>query len=272
VAVLALAAVLLLATAVMARSIVKHTREEGRNDLESSGLGRPVVVEEAGRDDPAQLVPPAVLYAEGRTSIFVVTESGAGATAVDQDTLALLLQAVKAVPQEEIEARADRSVRWSDFAHPERRAQLRGRICRFSGTLRRLAENDQVEPSALGVPRLFEGQIQDAEGHFYSFYCFERPAREISRSDLATVTGVFYKLIAFTTRKGTRKVTPLLVARTVTSRKLLAPKTLTERLVEGTPPWALYAGLGALVIAIFGVLTLLMRRRPVYPRRGRRAD
>ena len=232
-------------------------------------LSQPTVLPNADPDDPSQLVQPWLLFAEPHGNPLRRINGGLQ-TLIDHDTLALVLQAVKDVPQAELADRADPNIAWEDFVDKNRRERIRGRVCRFSGTLWRLEVNNTVAFPEIGIERLYEGQILDAPGGWYSFYCFEDPGK-IGRADVATVTGVFYKLIKYPTRGGEEMVTPLIIARTITSRPgPRPPKSVTQRMTESAPPWALYAGLGVAAIVAFIVTGLVMRRRPsaVYRRRG----
>jgi len=224
----------------------------------------------AAGGDASQLVPSALLYAERDANPLRITPEGGKTTLVDYDILAAVLKAVKAVPQRELEARVDRSIVWEDFDDPVRRMALRGRLCQFRGTLYRLVENPTAKFPALGIERLYEGQIRDALGRWYCFYCFERPSPPLTRADEAVLTGVFYKLIKYTARSGEQIVAPLIIARTVRAGRRYAPPSFAGRIVDRAPDWALAAGLGALAAIICLVMTLLFRRPHVPPLRDRR--
>jgi hypothetical protein len=213
--------------------------------------------------DPSQLVPPEILQTE-RHGQPTVTDSHGKRTVVDRDVLAKVLEIVKNTSEQELSERVDKSITWESFGK-ERRDRIKGRVCRFQGTLRELKENPAVKFPELGIEHFYEGRMDDSMGRWYSFYCFEKPEPMPTRTDLAEVTGVFYKLIQYTSIKGETMVTPLIVARTVKARKL-SRGTVTQRAVEKAPPWALYAGLIGGAAAVFVVLTILTRRKRESPR------
>jgi hypothetical protein len=218
----------------------------------------------AGEDHPSQLM--SADWLAGTMEGSPVRRSGEGAeriSLVDPDVLLVALQTVSEQSQEALVKRADPQVVWQDFADVRRRRELRGRVCRFQGTLRRWNENDQLDMTSVGLKHLYEGQIQDAAGHWYSFYCFEEPPRPIAESDEANLVGVFYGLIQYPTRGGKEMVTPLIVARTVTGRPVPAPTApLLARVGSQMPAWACWAAAAAVVALICGGLSLLLRRRP----------
>ena len=230
----------------------------------------PLVVPTADPNDPSQLVLPGLLLAESHANPLRITAEGK-TTLVDYDTLATVLGALKAVTQDELEARVDRRIVWEDFLEAQRRDQIRGRICQFRGALYRFAETDlgEVNFKDIGIEHLYEGQVQDVLGRWHSFYCFQKPVPEITRAELAVLTGVFYKLIKYPTVRGEELVTPLIVARTVTrGPRYEVPQTITARIAQAAPPWARYAMVAGVAAAVFGVMTLLFRKkRPALPRR-----
>ena len=231
----------------------------------AQGAGQPTAVREQAGPDSSQLVPRAVL--DDVSDVGRVRRTGSRAkrqSIIDHDRLCRVLAILKGTSQQELLARVDESIRWEDFLDPQRRARIRGRVCRFRGTLRGdLKECQAVELSEVGLEHLYEGRLQDSVGRWYGFYCLEKPPRQIVRTGVAELVGVFYKLIVSPTRGGGEIVAPLIVARTVTARKAYGPpRPLTALLVEDAPPWALALGAFFVVAAIFGVMTVLMRRRP----------
>ena len=225
----------------------------------------------AGEDHPSQLM--SADWLAGTMEGSPVRRAGEGAeriSLVDPDILLMVLQTVSEQSQEALVRRADPQVVWQDFADVRRRRALRGRVCRFRGTLRRWNENDELDVALVGLKHLYEGQIQDAAGHWYSFYCFEESPRPIGEADEAELVGVFYGLIQYPTRGGKEMVTPLIVARTVTGRPAAAPAApLLARVASQAPPWALWAAAAAVAALICGDLSLLLRRRPAPARRRR---
>jgi hypothetical protein len=233
-------------------------------------LGQPVVITAPREGDPSQLVPPEILYPELHGSPVRKTGAKAAVSLIDQDILFTVLQTLKKVPQEELAARVDKSIKWEDFSDKNRREQIRGRVCRFRGTLRRWEQNKAVDLSPIGLTALYEGQIQDVLGRTYSFYCFEAPAKLPERTEVAEIVGVFYKLIVYTSRGGEQLVTPLIVGRTIIAREGFSPPPpVTARIIESAPPWALWVGAALAVAVIVGLATLLLRRKTSH-RRGRR--
>ncbi len=220
---------------------------------------------ELGGEDVAQVVPrEELLGAPGVGSVRRTGRTRRLVSVVDADELFCILRRIKDIPQEELVRRADLTVAYEDFADPARRAQIVGRACLFRGTLRRLVARKDVDLSPLGLDHLYEGQIQDATGQWYSFYCFQPPARAIGRRDVAELAGVFYKLIKYPTRGGEDMVTPLIVGRTLERRPGPSmPRSLASRFLSGVPDRALWVGLGGL-FALAGALALLKagRRRP----------
>lgn len=245
--------------------------EPDRGISSDQDLSQPTVVPTADPEDPSQLILPGLLMSERHANPVRVTPGGK-TTLVDYDILATALEAVKKVPQDELRARVDHSVEWEDFNDKQRREEVRGRVCQFRGTLRRFTVSKGVDMSPSGIDTLYEGQLQDVYGRWYSFYCFEKPDREIKRTDVAVLTGVFYKLIRYTTRGGDEMITPLIVARTITPRRdYRPPQSVAERVVEGTPPWLLYGGLATAAAIVCLLLHKLMKRRPSrYERRHHR--
>jgi len=242
----------------------------GGNIAPGRAFAEPLIVPTADPNDPSQLVLPGLLFAERHANPLRFTPEGK-VTLIDRATLAMVLEAVKAVTQDQLEARVDRGVVWEDFLDAQRRDQIRGRICQFRGALRRFAETDfkLADFTDVGSEHLYEGQIQDMLGRWYSFYCFEKPVPDITRAELAIVTGVFYKLIKYPTVGGEEMVTPLIIARTVTrGPRYEAPESLTARVARVAPPWARYAALAGMAAVAFALMTLLLRRkRAPLPRR-----
>jgi hypothetical protein len=228
-------------------------------------LSQPTVVPTADPDDPSQLVMPEYLMSEGHVTPLEDTSVGKR-TMVDFAMLATMLEAVKEVPQEELEARVDPAIEWKHFNDPQLREKARGRICQFRGTLRRFTETKGVDMSEAGIDNLYEGQIQDVYGRWFSFYCFQEPPREIKRTDVAVLTGVFYKLISYSTRGGEDLISPLIVARTVTPRRGYQGPVAPGR---GVPEWLIYAGLAVGSIAACVALHYIMKRRPTRYERHR---
>lgn len=227
-------------------------------------LSQPTVVPTADPEDPSQLVMPGYLMSEGHVTPEAETPVGKR-TMVDFAMLATMLEAVKEVPQEELEARVDHSIEWEHFNAPQLREKARGRICQFKGTLRRFTETKGVDMAEAGIENLYEGQVQDVYGRWFSFYCLQEPPREIERTDVAVLTGVFYKLIRYTTRGGEELISPLFVARTITPRRGYHGPVAPGR---GVPDWLIYAGLAVGSIAVCVALHYIMKRRPTrYERR-----
>jgi len=230
----------------------------------------PLLLPTADPDDPSQLVMPELLYGERDGNPLRLTPEGGKVTLVDFDLLAGVIAAVKSISQQELEARVDETIVWEDFLDDRRRGEIRGRVCQFSGRLYRMVENEAADLSQIGLEHLYEGQIRDALGRMYSFYCFEKPGGETVSSDVAILTGVFYKLIKYTDRAGEDLVTPLIVARTITFRPgYRPPRSLADRVIEQAPPWALWAGFAAVVAVIIAVTSFLMGRKPPPLRRRR---
>lgn len=227
-----------------------------------------LVLPKSKKDDPAQLIDPAVLYFSRHVSpVRTVGAGGEKVSVLDKDVLLKVLRAVRETPQEELRRRTDPTITWDDFDDTKRREEIKGRVCMFRGTLRRFAETKGVDLSEAGFDTLYEGQLQDRMGRLYSFYCFERPKREIPRSDVATLVGVFFKLIKYPTRRGEQLITPLIVARTIEAEPGARPPTpLTRRLVEETPAWVLWAVLGGLLLAA-GILGIIRSRKDPGARR-----
>ena len=237
-------------------------QDQVKDTLSRGELEEPMVLQEGDPDDPSQLVPASLLYPERHANPLKVTPQGK-TTLIDKDLLGAVIGRLKEVSQQELEGRVDRSITWETFLDETRREQVRGRVCQFRGTLRRFTETKGVKFPDRGVETLYEGQIQGAPGEWYSFYCFRKPEPEIDRSDVAVVTGVFYKLIKYSSREGKDIVSPLVVAPTLTSRPAIRPgPSVASRVVDEAPPWALYLGLAAIVLVVFVALSLLMRRKP----------
>lgn len=215
-------------------------------------LETPTVVPTADPDDPAQLVLPGLIMAERPANPVTVTSTGKK-TKIDKALMALVLEAVKKVPQDEMEARVDPTIKWVDFTDAKKREQIRGRVSQFRGTLRRLEKSPGVKFPSLGIDTLYEGQIQGSRGHWFSFYCLEKPEKEIKRSDIAILTGVYYKLIRFSTRGGGEKITPLIIASTITARRGYdTPAAAGGAQAAGgyLPSWAIYLLFAAVAIGL----------------------
>ncbi|MFP4176819.1 MAG: hypothetical protein ACOCR1_04985 [Planctomycetota bacterium] len=233
-------------------------------------LDQPTAVPTADPDDPSQVVLPGFLTPERHANPTRSTPAGK-MTLVDKDILATVLESVMEIPQEELEARVDGDIEWEDFNDKIRREEIRGRVAQFRGTLRRFTEAKGVEFPDIGVDTLYEGQIQDVYGRWYSFYCFEKPEEEIERTDLAILTGVFYKLIRYNTRGGEQMISPLIVARTVTSRQdYRSPQSGTQDGAGGLPGWVPYAVLTVIAIGLCIMFHFWFRKKPTrYNRRNR---
>ena len=176
---------------------------------------------------------------------------------VDRDELLSILTELKDIPQQNLLARADRTVEYDDFADPASRRELVGRLCLFRGTLRRFVTRRDVDLRPVGVESLYEGQIQDADGRWYSFYCFEPPRPAIQREDIAVLAGMYYRLIKYPTRGGEEMVTPLLVGRTLGRRPGAAmPRSVVSRILQDVPDWAIWTVLGGLFL-VAGAVALL---------------
>jgi len=227
-------------------------------------------------DDPSQIIAPEKLFfVRDVNPVRALDGTERKVSVIDQDILLNILSALKDIPQDELRQRVDRSIRWEDFNDEDRRRAIKGRACMFKGTLRRLEKRDDIDVSGIGIQCLYEGQIQDVLGRWYGFFCFEKPRKEIKRTDVAILAGVFYKLIKYPTRRGEDMIVPLIVARTVDSRPGPAvPPSVPGRIIERTPPWALWLFAGVVFVGI-GILILCgggtkSRRRPfrVRPRAG----
>jgi hypothetical protein len=242
-------------------------------ELEESAPGVQAVAPEEGEEPPSQLVPSGWL--QERAPDTVVRRTGERAlktSVIDPNVIIVLLQTVAEQSQEGLRTLADRELGWEDFVDPQSRNAVRGRVCSFRGTLCRWMENLQLDLSGTGLEKLYEGQILDGDGRFYSFYCFEGPPGQVDESDIAELTGIFYGLIKYPTRGGEELVTPLIVARGLTfQRRPSAPGPLTGRLLTQLPHWARWATVGAVALIVCLVGSLLMRRRPaeLRLRRGR---
>lgn len=213
-------------------------------------------------DDPSQLVLPDLIAADavGPT----VRRGGVSLTPLDEDVLRDILEAIQLVPQEELRRRVDHSIEWKDFADPDRRNGIMGRVCRFRGTLRRLEETSgMVDFPEMNIDRLYEGQIQDATHNMYSFYIIEKPDRPLGRADVAEITGVFYKLITYTSRDGEDRTTPLIVARTLEAQKGgYGRRGLHESFAGFAPGWLFYPFLLGVPALSCLVIHLILKRKP----------
>jgi len=228
---------------------------------QASGRAAPVLVlPEPVQADPSQLIPRAELYfARDVNPVRTIGEKARKISVIDRGLLFKVLKVLEGIPQEELVRRADRAIRWEDFNDPQRREQIRGRACIFEGTLRRIAPVRDIDLAEIGLENLYEGQIQDVYGRWYSFYCFEKPRREIKRTDVAVLAGVFYKLIKYPTRRGEEMITPLIVSRTIAARAgPVVPRPFTARIIESAPPWLLWL-IAVTVLLALGFLILVRR-------------
>jgi len=224
----------------------------------------PSLAEMRNESDRSRLVPLEAFEPEHTPVVVQLAEPEAREISVIQEAVLLkVLEAVSSLSQQELVQRADTTVRWEDFADKERQEALRGRVCRFRGTLRRIEENRDIDLSSIGIESLYEGQVQDHAGRWYSLYCFQKPAQDMTRNDVAELVGVYYGLITFPTRGGKESVTPLVVARTVTAVPQVArPRSQAAALVERAPVWALYVGAAVVVVLICLAGSLLLRQPP----------
>lgn len=241
---------------------------------QQDAYGQPLALLPEGEPHPSQLIPASILYAEPHINpVRRVGPSGQTVSIVDKGMLFLVLQTVSELSQEELEARVDEAIVWEDFSDQHRREQIRGRICRFRGTLFRWEKREDSGVHEIGLEALYEGQILDGLGRWYSFYCFEEPPRLPGRPDVAELVGVFYKLIQYPTPQGEQMVTPLIVGRTITVKGTFSPPPrLAERILQSTPPWAFWSAVAVLAAVVFGGLSFLLRaRRPRLRRRRKKA-
>ena len=215
--------------------------------------------EETSPRDPAQLVPRKRLASEEPINPVTRVSKGQKVSVVEKETLSEVLKAVKKHPQSELRKSVDRSIAWKHFDTARGRRYAKGRLCRVEGVLRRFKPVKGIDMSTLPVDAIYEGQIQDAAGRWYSLYCFEKPQGERSRSRNAVLVGVFYKVIQYTTRKGDKLVTPLIVGRTVEMRPIdAAPAPPGVRLLTQLPRWSLWP-LGVAGAGLLGLLLWLGR-------------
>jgi hypothetical protein len=145
--------------------------------------------------------------------------------------------------------------------------RLRGCVLTFRGSLRRFEPVRSKEflevIGRAGLETCFEGQVQDAEGGWYSFYCLQPLGQPWESGDVVQLTGVFLKLIKFPTRAGTEKGTPLLVARELVFVRTPVPRSVTERAAGPLPPWIAPVVLaGAFIVVALVVLVLTRKKAP----------
>jgi len=227
------------------------------------------VLTDVERDHPSQIVPRSVLYGVRDGNPLRITAGGKN-TLIDRDILGVLLETVKGYSQEELNRRVDADIAWETFLEKRSRDRIRGRLCQFRGTLWRFVEVEDHDYRDIGIQKLYTGQVQDNRLHSYTFYCFEAPPEPIERTELAVLTGVFYKLVKYTNRAGQDRVDPLIVARTIERGVTVqAPRSVTHDIIESAPPWAVYVGLAAVIVAVFIAMSLLMRRKPASAHRVR---
>ncbi len=229
----------------------QKSRDKNKTKIsQSQALENPTVIPTADPNDPAQVVLPGLLMSERPANPVTITSAGKQ-TKIDKSLISLVLEAVKKIPQDELEARVDHSIKWIDFTKPKKREQIRGRVCQFRGTLRRLKKTPGVTFPDLGIDTIYEGQIQGAKGHWYSFYCLSKPQPEIERSDVAILTGVYYKLIRYSTRGGDEKIVPLFITNTITSeRGYDTPSAGSSRVSGYIPTWSIYLLFAVIAVAL----------------------
>ena len=228
------------------------------------------VVPPASPNDPCQLVPPDVLKSEKHGVPVRVDPWGRKATVIDKGTLMQVLERLKQVSDEDLKARVDNTVTWETFTDKKRRDWAKGRVCHFRGVLRRFEEIQGVNLREIAIAHLYEAQMQDNPGRWYTIYCYEKSTVEPTRSDPVEVTGVFYKLLQYSTKKtdpktGEREmlVTPLIIARTIEVRtEFRKQKGMMERVGESTPEWVLALAVLAAGILVCAGIAFLLRRKP----------
>jgi len=237
-----------------------------KNDFPQPDRGGIMVVPVDPEAHPSQLIPREVLLEERHGTPRRKLPDGSTSTVINGDTLRQVLMILREVPEENLAGMADQSITYATFADKELRDEIQGRVCTFRGVLRRFEKLPGASLHDISMGSIYEAQLQDALGHWFTVYCFEKPEELPTRRDATEVTGVFYKLIWYSTKEGGDMVTPLIVARTVHIRYDLRPApTFSERVVEGAPPWALGVALGVMAAVVVVVLTLALRRKPKRP-------
>jgi hypothetical protein len=198
--------------------VFRNDRAPKPREVRTHGANEPAVSALETGPDPHRLVQPDVFMGVADINpVRTVPGTGMRASIVEADVLSILLQRVAATDPARLRQMAIRDFPYEDFNDRRRTQQLRGCVMNLRGSLRRM---EQVEAPVLlealaraGITAAFEGQIQDAEGGWYSFYCVEPAGRSWESGDVVQLTGVFFKLIQFPTAGGELKGTPLLVAR-----------------------------------------------------------
>lgn len=234
--------------------------------VETDRVGAVSVVPLDAAQDPHRLVEPDIFIGvEDINPVRRVEGTGLTASVVDMDVLSILLQRLHNTPPDRLRRMAIADFDYDRFNDRRVTQSLRGCVLTVRGSLLRM--EPLVAPSLMaavkeaGIETVFEGQVEDADHGWWSFYC-EDPLPGHEMGDLVQLTGVFFKLIKFPTRGGTEKGTPLLVARKLVPVTVSAPPSATARIAKGLPNWAAPVVLVAALAVIVLVVLTVGRSRP----------